>query len=90
MTTSSATSTNVRAVGYESSTRRLRVQFRCGGVYDYHGVDPHLFEQLLLPNPWRHIGHLVKAHPYARVAWPMPTPARSPNVPFPDFVGPHP
>lgn len=48
-----ATSTNVLAVGYESSTRRLRVQFRSGGVYDYYGINPRLFEQMLLPNPYR-------------------------------------
>ena len=68
MTMHPATSTNVRAVGYEPSTRTMRVQFRSGGVYDYYGVDPHLFEQMLLPNPWRRIGRLVKTHPYAQVA----------------------
>lgn len=46
----------------------MRVQFRNGGVYDYYGVDPHLFEQMLLPNPWRRLGRLVKTHPYAKVA----------------------
>lgn len=54
MTMYPATSTNVLAVGYEPSSRTLPVQFRSGGVYDYYGVDPHLFEQMLLPNPWRH------------------------------------
>lgn len=60
--------TNVRAVGYEPSTRTMRVQFRSGGVYDYYGVDPHLFEQMLLPNPWRGVGCLAETHPYAKVA----------------------
>ncbi|WP_340537669.1 KTSC domain-containing protein [Nocardioides sp. GXZ039] len=68
MTMHPATSTNVLSVGYEPTMRTLRVQFRGGGVYDYYGVDPHLFEQMLLPNPWRRIGRLVKAHPYAKVA----------------------
>lgn len=68
MTLYPATSTNVLVVGYEPATRTLRVQFLSGGVYDYYGVDPHLFEQMLLPNPWRRIGRLVKTHPYAKVA----------------------
>ena len=68
MTMHPATSTNVLAVGYEPSTRIMRVQFRSGGVYDYFGVDPHLFEQMLLPNPWRRVGRVVKSHSCARVA----------------------
>ena len=61
-------STNVLAVGYDPPTRTLRVQLRSGGIYDYYGVDPGLFEQMLLPNPWRRIGRLVRTHTYARVA----------------------
>jgi len=61
-------STNVLAVGYDPQTRTLRVRFRSGGTYDYYGVNPGLFEQMLLPNPWRRIGRLVKAHTYAKVA----------------------
>jgi hypothetical protein len=68
MTMHRATSTNVLAVGYEPSARTMRVQFRSGGVYDYYGVDPHLFEQMLLPNLWRRVGRLVKTHAYASVA----------------------
>lgn len=68
MTMHPTTSTNILAVGYEPSSRTMRVQFRSGGIYDYYGVDPNLFEQMLLPHPWRRIGRLVKAHPYTRVA----------------------
>jgi len=68
MTMHTVVSTNVLAVGYEPFTRTLRVQFRSGGVYDYYGVDPHLFEQMVLPHPWRRIGRLVKTHPSAKVA----------------------
>jgi hypothetical protein len=64
----SVISTNVLAAGYQTSTRTMRVQFRSGGIYDYFDVDPGLFEQMLLPNPWRRIGRLVKTHAYARVA----------------------
>jgi hypothetical protein len=62
------TSTNLRAVGYDYRSRTLRVEFLSGGVYDYYGVNPALFEQLLLPNPWRRVGKLVRAHAYRRIA----------------------
>ncbi len=68
MTMYPATSTNVLAVGYEPLSRTLRVRFRSGGVYDYYDVNSHLFEQMLLPNPWRRVGRLVKTHRCARVA----------------------
>jgi len=64
----SVTSDNVREVGYDPSARVLRVAFRSGGVYDYSSVDPHLYETMLLPHPWRLIGRTVRAHTYRRVA----------------------
>ncbi|WP_430867205.1 hypothetical protein [Demequina aurantiaca] len=39
----------------------LEVQFRSGGVYGHYGVDPHLFERILAPPPWRRIERFVKA-----------------------------
>jgi hypothetical protein len=63
-----AISTNVAAVGYDPPSRILRVQFLSGGVYDYAGVAPALFDQLLLPNPCRRVGHLVKSHPFRRIS----------------------
>jgi len=56
------TSTNVLAVGYEPATRTMRVAFRSGGAYDYYDVNPALFEQMLLPYPWRRVGAMVKGH----------------------------
>ena len=61
-------SDNVRAVGYDYATQTLRVQFWSGGVYEYYGVPPHLYEAFLLPHPWRRIGWLIRAHRYSRVA----------------------
>lgn len=57
-----ATSTSIRAVGYDPATRTMRVEFLSGGTYDYFGVDPALFEQMLLPAPWRRLSRRVKAH----------------------------
>lgn len=63
----SVVSTNVRAVGYDDETHRLRVAFRSGGVYDYLNVAPSLYFELPRPHPWRRVGHLVKQHRCVRV-----------------------
>jgi hypothetical protein len=68
MTMYPVVSTNVLAIGYDPQIRTLRVRFRSGGAYDYYGVSPELFEQMLAPNPWRRVGRRVKAHNYAKVA----------------------
>lgn len=68
MNMQSVTSTNVAAVGYDPASRLMRVAFQSGGLYDYYDVDPALFEQMLLPFPWRRIGVMVKRHAYRRVA----------------------
>lgn len=61
-------STNVAAVGYDAATRTMRVAFQSGGLYDYYNVEPALFEQMLLPYPWRRIGFRVKRHKHKRLA----------------------
>jgi hypothetical protein len=68
MTMHPVVSTNVAAVGYDPLIQTLRVRFRSGGTYDYYGVNPGLFDQMLLPNPWRRVGRRVKTHTYAKVA----------------------
>ena len=61
-------SSNVRAVGYEASSRVLRVAFHSGRTYEYQGVPIHLYEAMLHPHPWRRIGRQVQSYPYRRVA----------------------
>jgi len=56
------TSENVARVGYDSSTRTMRVEFKSGGTYDYLDVSPDLYRRMLQPHPWRDIGEHVKAH----------------------------
>jgi hypothetical protein len=68
MTMYPVVSTNVLAVGYGPQIHTLRVRFRSGGTYDYYGVSPALFKQVLVANPWRRVGRRVKAHNYAKVA----------------------
>lgn len=68
MTMHPVTSDEVRAVGYDPRTRTMRVQFLGGRTYEYDNVDPALFEQMLLPHPWRRVGRLVRTHHYRPVA----------------------
>ncbi|WP_435081604.1 KTSC domain-containing protein [Clavibacter michiganensis] len=63
----SVISTNVQAVGYDNSSRTLRVQFQSGGIYDYYEVAPSLYQEMLQPNPWRRVGRKIKAHVTNRV-----------------------
>jgi hypothetical protein len=39
-------STNLAAIGYEETSRTLRVEFRNGGTYDYYDVPQSEFEGL--------------------------------------------
>ena len=61
-------SSNVAAVGYDKPSGVLRVQFKRGGTYEYFGVREALFEEMLLPHPWRRVGRQVKAHPNRKIA----------------------
>lgn len=61
-------SDNVALVGYNYATHTLRVTFRSGGTYDYDNVAAFLYEAMLLPHPWRRVGHQIRGHRYQRVA----------------------
>ncbi len=57
----------VRAVGYDATTRVMRVAFRSGGVYDYFDVAADLYAQMLRPHPWHRVGHQVRHHRFRRL-----------------------
>lgn len=40
-------STSIAAIGYEAETQALRIVFREGGIYEYHGVPEMVFKQLI-------------------------------------------
>ena len=42
----SVTSTNIKEIGYDASSRTLRVKFE-NASYDYDSVPPELFKELL-------------------------------------------
>ncbi len=40
-------SSNVRAVGYDGETKTLQIEFKSGGIYQYAGVQPEMYADLL-------------------------------------------
>jgi hypothetical protein len=40
-------SSNVESVGYDSEEKMLEVKFKSGGVYQYKGVQPEMYTDLL-------------------------------------------
>lgn len=61
-------SDNVAYVGYDYSSRILRVAFRGHRTYDYFDVPAFLYEAMLLPHPWRRVGRQIRSHQFRRVA----------------------
>lgn len=47
MNRQSVSSSNLRSVGYDSSTNTLEIEFNSGGVYQYHGVPPAIYQKLM-------------------------------------------
>ncbi len=58
-------------VGVDYDARRLVLTLKCvsGGTYEYYGVEPVLFEELIRsqPHPWSRVGDRIKAHPCRRL-----------------------
>lgn len=56
-------------VGYDRRRHVLTVKYAWGGIYEFYGIEPGLFEELVRsqPHPWSRVGDRVKAHPYRRL-----------------------
>lgn len=56
-------------VDYDARRRVLTLKYVSGGTYEYYGVEPVLFEELIRsqPHPWSRVGDRIKAHPYRRL-----------------------
>lgn len=60
-------SSNIRAIGYDPSTRDMEVHFRSGARYRYHGVDADAHEAFLnSPEEGSHGKHF---HRYVRAGY---------------------
>ncbi|MCC7553993.1 MAG: KTSC domain-containing protein [Methanobacteriaceae archaeon] len=40
-------SSNLNSVGYESSSKKLRIEFHSGGLYEYSGVPSSTYDSLM-------------------------------------------
>lgn len=55
-------STNVKAVGYDAETKTLQVEFKSGGIYQYAGVQPEMYADLLeADSVGRFVSQVVRA-----------------------------
>jgi hypothetical protein len=62
-------SSSISSVGYDAAREILEVEFVTGVVYQYYGVGPKLYAQLLqAPSKGRFVNFKVKEHfPYRKV-----------------------
>lgn len=59
-------SSNLAAVGYNSSSQTLRIRFNDGSLYEYSGVPEHVHNGLLsAPSKGRYFDQQVKKAGYA-------------------------
>ena len=55
-------SSNVEAVGYEAETKTLQVKFKSGSIYQYAGVQPEMYADLLAAESvGRFVSQVVRA-----------------------------
>ena len=62
-------SSNIRAIGYDTTTQTLEVEFLSGWVYQYYGVSEFLHRQFMqVPSKGQFLNQYIKnAYPYSRV-----------------------
>jgi len=55
-------------IDYDGGRRVLTVRYVWGGTYEFYGIEPGLFEELVRsqPHPWSRVGDRVRAHPSRR------------------------
>jgi hypothetical protein len=55
-------SSNVKAVGYDEEQKVLEVEFKSGGIYQYTGVQPEMYADLLAAESvGRFVSQVVRA-----------------------------
>ena len=55
-------SSNVKSVGYDAEEKVLEVEFKSGGVYQYAGVQPEMYADLLkAESVGRFVSQVVRA-----------------------------
>jgi len=62
-------SSDLRSVGYDSSTNTLEIEFNSGGIYQYRGVPPAIYEGLMSASShgkYFH-AHIKNVYPYTKI-----------------------
>lgn len=62
-------SSNIASEGYDPAQGILRITFKSGGTYDYHGVDVELYAAFsAAPSKGEYLAKVIKpGHPVAKV-----------------------
>jgi hypothetical protein len=62
-------SSNLREVGYDAASQTLEIEFHSGGVYQYYGVSPDVYEGLMSAGSHgRYFYYQIRgAYPYSRI-----------------------
>ncbi len=62
-------SSNLGAIGYDSSTETLEVEFLDGSVYEYRNVPQVVYDQLMnAPSHGSYFNHEIsKSYPYSKI-----------------------
>ncbi len=68
MDRAAVSSSNVRAIGYDSATQTLEVEFVNGSVYQYYSVPENMYEAFLKASSKGQFLHqyIRNAYPYSR------------------------
>jgi hypothetical protein len=64
-------SSSIISVGYDQALNVLEVEFVGGGVYQYHGVPPETFQELLSAESLgKYVNQIIKKrnYPFDRIA----------------------
>lgn len=63
------TSSNIRAIGYDTTNQTLEVEFLSGWIYQYYGVSEFLYEKIMqASSKGQFLNQYIKnAYPYSRV-----------------------
>jgi len=63
------TSSNLRAVGYDSWSQTLEIEFRSGGAYAYYGVPPWVHGELMMASSHGRYfhSHILGKYEYRRL-----------------------
>ena len=62
-------SSDLRSVGYDSSAKTLEIEFNSGGVYQYYGVPPTVYQELMnAPSHGKYFhAHIKGVYQYTKI-----------------------